>query len=480
MKPYSLILFSLLALPLSGCLSPSYEKPSLPAPAPAEYKNLGEWVQVNPKSVLQRTSWWTLFQDDGLTRLMQDLNSANQNIAVAAANFRKARAETNAARAGFVPTVDGTGSITRSSTDVTGTSVISESYKFGGNVQWEASLWNTINAYESASATESASAADYAAMKLAMQAELAQTYFQLRALDVQIGLYESTIATFAKAVQLTRSQFQGGMVTAADVAQAETQLASAEAQLADLNRQRAGLETGIAILTGRMPSSFTLERGPLVATVPAIPTGLPSALLERRPDIAAAERRVAVANEGIGAARAGWLPSIFLGADASKTGAALFSAPITVWSLGPSAAINLLNGGKTIAKTDAAWANFEAAAAQYRQTVLQSFKEVEDNLAALRHLGVQAEAQERAVRASQMALRLSLSQYQGGLTTYLQVVNTQTAALTNERSAIQVQGQRLVAAVMLVKALGGGWDTAAIGEIMQGKGPQEGVEARRW
>jgi NodT family efflux transporter outer membrane factor (OMF) lipoprotein len=457
-------------------LSPEYQRPDLLRPIPAAYKEEDGWKTSTPGDALDRGSWWTMFEDPVLDDLMGQLNAANQNIAVAAANLRQARARVMGARSAFLPTAGAAGSTTRGSTASGG---VAASSSIGISAQWEISFWNAIPAYEAVKAQAAATAADYATMRLAMQAELAQAYFQLRILDVQHDLYESTIAAYAKAVQLTRSQYMGGVVTPADVAQAEAQLASAEAQIADLDRQRALLEHGIAILVGQIPSSFTLERGQLAAALPGVPLSAPSTLLERRPDVAAAERMAASANEEIGLARAAWFPTLTLGADrALQGGAAWLASPLTVWSLGPSAALSLFQGGKRIADSDAAQAKYEAAAASYRQTVLQAFKDVEDNLAALRFLEKEAEAQSRAVASSQMALRLSLSQYRGGMTTYLQVVSSQTAALTAERSAISVQGQRLITAVSLIKALGGGWDAAALNALSQGAPPQEGVIAR--
>ena len=478
MKKYIAILCVCLSpLLLGGCfnLSPTHERPPMPAPLPGEYKEENGWKTATPMEGMERGPWWEMFGDPSLNDLMRQLNAANQNIAVAAANLRQSRAQVSSARAAFLPGVSLPASATRSGGS-TGPS--SSSYSFGLSAQWEISFWNAVPAFEAAKAQAEATAADYAAMRLSTQAELAQNYFQLRTLDVQLSLYESTIAAYAKGVQLTRSQYQGGTVTPADVAQAEAQLASAEAQLASIENQRAQLEHGIAILTGQTPSSFSLTRAPLTARIPAVPTGMPSALLERRPDIAAAERRVAIANEQIGLARAAWFPSLSLGGSIMEQGAGWLTAPVQVWSLGPTAALSLFQGGKRLADSDAAQAGYEATVASYRQTVLQAFGDVENNLSALYFLEKEAAAQERAVMASQAALRLALSQYKGGMTTYLQVITSQTTALTNERSAIQVQGQRLNAAVGLIKALGGGWNASDLQELVKGKAPTEGTIER--
>ncbi len=468
----------MLPLLLGGCifdLSPNYERPDLPQrEIPEEFKETGAWKMALPQETLARGPWWEMFEDATLNGLMAEMHLANQNIAQAAANLRTARAQISVARSAFFPTVSLPASATRGNTS----GAIHNSYSVGVSSQWEVSFWNAIPAFAAARAEAEATAADYSTMRLATEAELAQTYFQLRTLDVQIELYESTIAAYAKAVQLTRSQYQGGIVTPADVAQAEAQLASAEAQLADLQRQRAELEHGIALLLGRIPSTFALERASLTAILPAVPVSVPSALLERRPDIAAAERRVASVNEQIGLARAAWFPTLNLGGSRSLQAVGWHTAPLTVWSLGPSAALSLFEGGRRLAESDVAQAGYEASVATYRQTVLQGFKDVEDNLSALGFLEKEGEAQGRAVLASQMALRLALSQYRGGMTTYLQVVTAQTTALTNERNAIQVQGQRLIAAVNLIKALGGGWDTSQLKEMTEGPAPTEGIVTR--
>lgn len=464
---------ALAALLLGGCinLSPAYAPPPVADGMPLQYKEEAGWKTATPGESLESGTWWRMFGDPALNDLMAKANAANQNIAVAAANLRAARAQISVARSAFLPGVSLPASVTRSGSEGTGPQT---NYSVGVSAQWEISFWNALPAFEAAKAQAEATAADYAAMRLSVQADLAQTYFQLRILDVQHSLYESTIAAYAKAVQLTRSQFQGGMVTLTDVAQAEAQLASAEAQLASIERQRAELEHGIAILVGQIPSSFSLAKSTLDATLPQVPTGLPSALLERRPDIASAERQMAAANQQIGLARAAWFPSLSLNAERLAQGTGWLSSPLMTWSVGPSAALSLFQGGRNLAENESAWAAYEAQVANYRQICLQAFKDVEDNLAALRLLKKEGEAQDRAVLASQTALRLSLSQYKGGMITYLQVVATQTAALTNESNAIQVRGQSLIAAVNLIKALGGGWQAAAMQELVRGNEPTEG------
>lgn len=460
---YFVTLLALSILPLTGCLSPRYTPPTLTEPLPTEFKEEGEWKTAQPNDSLDRGDWWLRFNDPVLNDLIRQANGANQNIAQAAANFRQAKTDVMSSRAAFMPGITGTASYTRSG----GENIPSHQTKtsLGASASWEVTFWNAIPAFEASTAGRAASAADLATMQLSVQAELAQTYFQLRALDSQLKLLENTITIYAKAVELTKSQYRGGMATPSDVAQAETQLASVEAETASIERQRAELEHAIAVLIGKLPSSFTLPRGSLIASVPHIPLSVPSALLERRPDIAAAERRVAEANSMIGVARAAWFPSISLSGESASQGAGWHASPLSVWSFGPSLALSLFEGGKHIAANQKAWAQYEGAVASYRQTVLEAFKDVEDNLSGIHLLAKEAKARDRAVVASGTAMKLSMSQYREGLTTYLLVVTTQSTKLTSERSAIQIKGQQLIAAVNLIKALGGGWDSKRLNAI---------------
>lgn len=464
---------------LGGCvnLSPKYARPELAEAMPEQYKEEEGWHTGRPMADLDRGSWWEMFGDPALNELMGKLNAANQNIAQAAANLRQARAQADVARSAFFPSLSLPASAARAGTEGGGPRT---TYSIGASNQWEISFWNALPGYEAAKAQTEASAADLATMRLAMQAELAQNYFQLRAYDVQQSLYESTIKAYKRAVELTRSQYRGGIVTPADVSQAEAQLAMAEAQYTAVQRQRSLLEHAIAVLVGQLPSSFSLERDTLSATLPNIPTGLPSRLLERRPDIAAAERLVASANQQIGLARAAWFPTLSIGGDFLFQGTSWIGSSIYTWSVGPSAALSLFEGGRHLAENESAWAAYEAQVAAYRQSALQAFREVEDNIGALRYLETESKAHDRAVKASREALRLSLSQYEGGMTTYLQVVTNQTTVLSNERSAIDVQAQRLIAAVDLIKALGGGWREEDIRNTAWGDAPPEGTEPRRW
>lgn len=458
------------AVLLGGCLnlSPDYAPPPLHTPMPAAYKEDGGWKMATPGENLDRGNWWEDFGDPVLNGLIRQANAANQNIAVAAANLREARTQIAVARSALMPGVTLPASVTRSGRDGSSPNT---NYSFGVAAQWEISFWNALPALETAKYATEASAADLATTRLAVQAELAQSYFQLRVFDAQSFLLEETAGVYAKAVALTRSRYRGGLVTPLDVAQAEAQLADAQAQLAALQRQRAAYEHAIAVLTGQAASSFSLPAVEVVAEAPAIPPGVPSALLERRPDIASAERRVAAANQQIGLARAAWFPSLTLDGNYLAEGTGWLTAPVHTWSVGPSAVMEIFQGGRRLAQSDAAWAAYEAEVGNYRQTVLVAVREVEDALSALRHLEKESEERKRALDASREALRLAMSQYRGGMTTYLDVVSSQNTVLENERSIVNLRGERLLASVDLIKALGGGWRIDDMSSALAGNEP---------
>ena len=437
---------------LCGCLSPKYVAPELSSPMPEDFKNLGQWEKVDTEQAMLPERWWEGFQDPVLDGLVEQLGENNQKLIAAAADYQQILYQVDAARSSFFPNLVLPATLSRGDSG----SGVQETYSYGLRTTWEINFWNTVPAFKAAKALAESSKADLLALRLLMQAELAQTYFALRAYDVQEKLYASTIETYKKAVEITTSQYRGGIVTPADMAQAEAQLAAAEAELADIQLQRAKLEHALAVLVGEVPVFFNLEKDDLKSSLPSVPKVLPSSLLSRRPDIVASERMVAVANEKIGLARAAWLPSLNLNGEILAKGVGWTAAPTTVWALGPSAAWDIFEGGKRLAESRSAFAGFELAVANFRQVVLQSFQEVEDNLAAIKYLEIQSEAQKRAVVASTIALRLSTSQYLGGLTTYLQVVNTQTTALSNQRRAIHIEAQRRIATVNLIKAVGGG------------------------
>jgi NodT family efflux transporter outer membrane factor (OMF) lipoprotein len=451
----------LLLLGVSGAcvdLSPNYAPPSVPGGMPDRYKEADP--HRHPAGRIPSSGrWWEIFEDPVLDDLMQRLNGANQNLAASAAALRGAAATVDLARSALFPVFSARMSAPRSGGE---NMRAGGRYSGGPQASWEIGFWNALPAYEAAEAGAEAAAADFAAARLLMQSDLALCYVQLRTLDSRRELYESTITAYKRAAALTDSQFRGGMVTRMDHDQARAQLADAQAQLAALERERAELEHGIAVLCGQPPSSFDLPRSSPTVRIPAPPAELPSSLLQRRPDIVAAERRVAVANEKIGVARAAWFPTFSLGADLLWQAAQWQSAALYTWTLGPDGVVNLFQGGRGIAENEAAAAAYDAEAANYRQTVLQAVKEAEDALSALRHLEREAESRAEAARAARSALRIALSQYRGGMTTYLQVVSLQATALSDESSVIEVRGRRLAAAVNLIKALGGGFDAGEI------------------
>ncbi len=458
-----------LAALLAGCAAgPDYVRPAVDAP-PAFKEQGWSWQTAQPGRIDGAHRWWKVYQDPALDALIDQAYQANQTIALAEAQHRQAQALAAGARAGLYPTAGYAAGGSRAQTNNAG-SRLGNTVSVGFTAAWEPDFWGGVRrAVEAGAAGEQASADDLAAARLSIQALLAQDYFQLRATEDQIALYERTVAAYRRALELTEHQHRAGVALRSDVASAEAQLQAAQAQRIDLALQRTQLEHAIAVLAGRAPASFTLAVAPDMPTVlPAIPPVLPSELLERRPDIAAAERRAAQANAAIGVARAAWYPAVTLGAAAGyswPTAGQLFDTPARVWSLGAVLAGTLFDGGLRRAHDQQAVAAWDAAVAQYRQTVLASFQEVEDNLAAQRLLADEAAAQDKAVQAARLTERLALEQYRAGTATYLGVVVAQTTALANERAAALLRARRQAASVALVKAVGGGWiarDAAAL------------------
>lgn len=465
-------------------VGPDYVRPT--AESAPGYKELDGWKRAEPQETLLRGAWWERFNDPQLNALEEKITISNQTVAAAEAQFRQARALVQQARAGYFPTVTLSPAYSvshRSTSGLSGAnvnainSVVPGSAGAGGSASskgaiavyslpvdatWDLDLWGRIRrSVESSRASAQASAGDLESARLSAQTELAQDYFQLRALDAQRDLLGLAVVGYAKALQVTQNRYRQGVAARSDVVQAEAQLKTTQAQLIDVGVQRAQLEHAVAVLIGTPPSLFSLPMKPLAERLPTIPVGLPSELLERRPDIAAAERRVAAANAQIGVAEAAYFPSITL------TGAAGFQAtrlsdwlswPSRFWSLGTAISEVLFDGGSRRALTDQARAAYDAAVASYRETVLTGFQEVEDNLAALRILESEAAVQEEAVRASEESLAITLNQYKSGIVNYLQLVTVQQIALSNERAAAILLGNRMTAAVLLIKALGGGWD----------------------
>jgi NodT family efflux transporter outer membrane factor (OMF) lipoprotein len=457
----------LTTLLLAGCaVGPDYKRPEVEVPA--AYREAGNWQPAAPRDAAERGKWWAMFSDPSLDSLMAQVDVSNQNIAAAEAQVRISAALAAQSRAQFWPTVNSTVSRTESKPSSTTGPIIGQATSkriidlLSFSASWEADVWGRIRRLvESGDATTKASAADLLNARLSAQSDLAQNYFQLRALDSQKRLLDETVAAFEKTLELTKNRYEQGVVSRADVAQAETQLQTTRAQALDTGVQRAQLEHAIAVLIGKAAPSFTLGRADLAASPPAVPaTGVPADLLERRPDIAGAERRVEAANAQIGVAKAAFFPAATLGATYGFQTASppvWFNSPSRFWSLGPALALTLFDAGRRSAVSDQMIATYDQTVAQYRATVLGAFRDVEDNLAAIRILEDEAKVVDEAVKAAQQSLDITLNQYKAGIATYLQVVTAQTALLSNQRTALDVRSRRIVAGVLLVKALGGGW-----------------------
>ncbi len=446
---------------LSACtVGPNYVRPT--APVPPAYKESAGWKVAQPRDNEIRGAWWEAFGDPRLSEILVKVGAANQDVAAAEARVRQAQALLGQSRAASYPVVTAGASATRTGR-ATGTS---NAFSLPVNASWELDLWGRVRRnVEAGRAGVQASRADLESVLLSARADAAQNYFQLRELDAEKRLLDETIAAFRKTLELTQARYAGGVASKADVLQAQTQLSTAEAQAIDVGVQRAQLEHAIAQLAGEPASAFSLPSAPLDGSPPAIPVGVPSALLERRPDIAGAERRVAAANALIGAAQAAWYPTVTLGGSAgfAATDASKWlSWPSRFWAVGPSILETVFDGGLRASLTDQARAAYDADVAAYRQAVLTGFQEVEDNLSALRILEEEARAQDEAVAAARQTLSLVEDQYKGGIVSYLNVVVAQTTALGNERTARQILGRRMVASVLLIKALGGGWSAAAL------------------
>ncbi|MES2742736.1 MAG: efflux transporter outer membrane subunit [Pseudomonadota bacterium] len=447
----------------SGCaVSPPYQRPSAAEPAQykeALYQEAPGWAAAAPADTLERGPWWTLFKDPVLDQLAPAVEVSNQNVAAAAAGYEQARALVREQRAALSPTLDVTAGADRAGGRAAAGA--GSSYRASLGAGWEPDIWGRLRAgVDSAGANAQASAADLAAARLAAQGELAVNYFSLRQTDAEQALLATTIVGYQRVLEITQNRFNAGVAAKSDVLQAQTQLANAQVDALDLGRQRARLEHAIAILLGKAPADFTLVAGPWQAALPEMPTGLPSTLLQRRPDIAAAERRVALANEQIGLARAAYFPSLNLsasyGGNASRV-ADLFNASTSLWSVGAAAAQSLFNAGATTAGVDAARAGHAAAVARYRQTVLAAFADVEDQLAATGTLGAQQGLRQSASQAADQVETQMLNRYRAGQVGYSDVVAAQASALSARRALVQSQGARQNTAVALIQALGGGW-----------------------
>ncbi len=457
-----------LSLLLGACaVGPAYERPQVSTPAAYKEAPAG-WVPAAPADALDRGAWWTVFNDPALDELAAAVEVSNQNVAAAAAAYAQARALVREQRAALFPVVSLDGSASRSggsgNTSRVGTASAGRS---GNNLQlgiggsWEPDVWGRLReGVSGAGASAQASAADLASARLSAQGELAANYFSLRQTDAQAALLNDTIAGYQRVLQITRNRYAAGIAAKTDVLQAETQLANAQADEVGLQRQRAQLEHAIAVLIGKAPGEFSLAPAVWNVTVPQIPAGVPSTLLQRRPDIAAAERRVAAANAQIGVERAAFYPSLGLsasyGSGASRV-ADLFGASNTLWSLGLSVAQTVFNAGATGARVAGAEAGRDAAVARYRQAVLTAFQNVEDQLSAAQVLARQQELRNQASRAADEAEVQLLNRYRAGQVSYSEVVVAQVTALNARRALVQSQADRQGAAIALIQALGGGW-----------------------
>lgn len=466
LQKYTISVLALIIGFISACsVGPDYTRPAVQSPA--AYKELPAVQKSLAIDDVVTQNWWEIFADPELSALEEKVDINNQNIAQAEARFRQARALVQQTRAAYFPTVTVGVGITRTAPSETARSSTSSNNQTFTNhslpidVSWEVDVWGRIRrSVESSQALAQASKADLEAARLSARAELAQDYFLLRSLDNEKQILDDTVVAFQKSLQLTENRYRSGIASRGDVLQAETQVKTTQAEAIDIGVQRARLEHAIALLIGKAPADLTIASAPLAITPPTIPAGVPAELLKRRPDVASAERTLASANAQIGVAEAAYYPTLSLdsqGGFESSSWSKWISALGRFWSAGFSLSETVFDGGARGAQVEQAKAVYDSDMAAYRQTALTGFQEVEDNLAALRILAEEANAQDEAVRAAQQSLAVTTNQYQAGIVSYLNVVVAQSIALTNERTAVDILGRRLNACVLLVKALGGGW-----------------------
>jgi NodT family efflux transporter outer membrane factor (OMF) lipoprotein len=472
---------------LAGCMvGPKYQKPPVPVtpafkePPPESFKESDkesdQWKTSHPDAAALRGKWWEIFGDSQLNALEEQVTVSNQDLQIAEARFRQARAMVRFSRAAEFPTI-GTApdiqSLRYSPNEPYFPSNVGTSSRSGFtlpfDVSYEVDLWGRIRRTVTSAGEEAqATAADLETAALSLHAELAVDYFELRSADAQQRLLDATVGQYTDMVKLTTDLLNGGAVPASDLVQARTQLDTARVQDTDIGVMRSQYEHAIAILIGKPPAEFGLAPSPLNLEPPVIPVGVPSQLLERRPDIAASERRVGEANEGIGIARAAYFPSLVLSATGGLEGNSIvnwFAWPSRFWAAGPSMLETIFDGGRRRATSEGALANYDATVANYRQTTLVAFQEVEDNLAALRILEHEALQQREAVAEAQRGVEIFTNRYQAGVDPYLQVVSAETIALQNERNDVDILRRRMDASVLLIKALGGGWDVSKLPQI---------------
>jgi NodT family efflux transporter outer membrane factor (OMF) lipoprotein len=468
----------------SACVvGPNYVKPTAPGtapspaanafkePPPSNFKEAKGWKAGEPADDMHRGKWWEIFNDPILNGLADQIEVSNQTLAAAEAVFRQARAAIRVAHAGLYPTITGGASTVGTGTSgsaigVTGIGARQSALLTVPTVgaSWTPDFWGQVRrTIESATATAQASAADIETARLTLQSDLALDYFQLRGLDAEKKLLDSTVIAYEQALTLTTNRYNQGVASQVDVAQAATQLEQTRAQSTDTDVMRQQLEHAIAILIGKPPAQLTLPPGTLSSDFPSIPGLIPSELLERRPDIAGNERRVAAANAQIGVAIAAYYPTVTLSASGGLEGTSLlnlFTWPSRFWSVGPSISELFYDGGRRRGVTEEAQGAYDQTVANYRESVLVAFQNVEDELSTLRILEKEAGQQASAVKYAERSLELANAQYEGGITTYLQVITSQEAALANELTAVQINTRRMTASVSLMQALGGGWDVS--------------------
>src|ERR1700686_1816483 len=468
-----MVLLAIAVFQLTGCtVGPKYQRPE--AEVPPAYKEVGDWKPAQPNDQNLDGNWWAIFQDSQLNTLEAQVNVSNQNLKAAEAQYTQARAQLRYQRADFFPTITSGPSATRNriSSHRPASSVVNgityNDFQIPFELSYQIDLWGRVRrTVESYRAQSQATAADRAAANLPIHSKLAFVFFQARVLVAEEHLLNSAVTQYEQALELIRTRFAGGIASDVEVQQAETQLETTRAQAIDVGVARAQYEHAVAVLVGKPPASFSLAPLPLTTPPPPIPVGLPSELLERRPDIAAAERFMASANAQIGVAKSAYYPLVnlaALGGFESGSIGTLLSGPSILWSAGPSAVFTVFDVGRRRAASDQAIAAYDQAVANYRQTVLTGFQQVEDNVAALRILEHEAQVQNTAVPAAQKYLELAITRYTGGVTSYLEVTTAQSAALSDEVTAVNILGRRMVDAVTLVQALGGGWDRSALPE----------------
>jgi NodT family efflux transporter outer membrane factor (OMF) lipoprotein len=461
---------------LAACsFAPSYKTPDSAPPASA-YQEVGDWKTAQPLDDAARGAWWTIFGEAQLDSLETKADAANQDMKAALARLEQARAATRIARADLFPTLDVGSSATRaraslnSPTYMPGKDATYNNFDLQADLSYELDVWGRIrNTVSAAKANQQASAADLATLDLSIHAELATDYFTLRSEDAQQVLLDKTVDDYAKSLRLTQNLYNGGGAALADVAQAQAQLESARTLAADIRLQRAQTEHAIAVLVGENPTAFHLDPNPLPldSAPPAVDPGLPSALLERRPDVAAAERRVAAANAQIGVARAAYFPVFSFSAAAgfdSTSASNWLNAPSRLWSAGPAGLLTVFDAGRHRAQSAQAHAAFDEQVADYRNTVLGAYRDVEDSLVALRQLQQESATEAAAVTATTTALQQAQYRYKAGLVTYLEVASTENTALQAQLAAVSIQQRRMNSSVLLVKALGGGWQNAQLAQ----------------